>query len=129
MLTDLLTTDLDNYGCSWTRPPPPSAPVSRSVGQLRTDLDSWNLATDQMIGRCGEELAPCPPRARKEGQPRRFTVSHGATGSVLDLWRRRSAGRVHLLCKQVFGTDSSGDSNANEHKPLSTSRLRPGWLC
>lgn len=32
------------------------------------------------------------------------------------------------LQKQVFETDSSGDSNANEHRLVSTSRLRPGWL-
>jgi hypothetical protein len=43
---------------------------------------------------------PCPPHARKGGHPRRFTVIHGATGSVLDLCSRRSCGRGHLLCKQ-----------------------------
>jgi hypothetical protein len=42
----------------------------------------------------------CPPRARKQGHARRFTVSHGATSNPLDLCSRRSSGRVHLLCKQ-----------------------------
>ena len=53
-----------------------------------------------VIRRCCEERGPCPPRARKEGHRRQFTVAHGATGSALDLCSRRSAGRGHLLCKQ-----------------------------
>ena len=44
----------------------------------------------------------CPPRARQQGHSRRFTVSHGANGSALELCCRRSAGRGHLLCKQVI---------------------------
>jgi len=55
-----------------------------------------------VIRRCCEERGPCPPRARKEGHPWRFTVAHGATGSALDLCSRRSAGRGRLLCKQVI---------------------------
>jgi hypothetical protein len=58
-----------------------------------------------MIRRCCQERGPCPPRARKDGHTRRFTVIHGATGSALDLCSRRSAGRGHLLCKQVIKTD------------------------
>src|SRR5262249_5953260 len=65
------------------------------------------LATDQMIRPCGQEPSPCPPCARKEGHPRRFTVSHGATGSALELCDRRSAGCGHLLCGQGFEALSS----------------------
>jgi len=42
----------------------------------------------------------CPPRARKKGHARRFTVTHGATGVALDLCGRRSSGGGHFLCKQ-----------------------------
>ena len=47
-------------------------------------------------------VRPCPPRARQHGHPRRFTVSHGATGSTPSLCDRRFAGGGHLLCKQVI---------------------------
>src|SRR5262245_37184309 len=49
LLTVLLTADLDNPGYSWTRQPP-TAPATRPVRQLRTDLDGRNLATDQKAG-------------------------------------------------------------------------------
>ena len=67
LLTDLLTTDMDNAGCSWT-PQPSATPASRPVRQPRTDLDGRDLATDQMLPQsnhvpessgkpgCGEEL-------------------------------------------------------------------------
>jgi hypothetical protein len=48
LLTDLLTADLENPGCNWTRHPS-TASASRPVRQLRTDLDGWNLATDLMF--------------------------------------------------------------------------------
>jgi hypothetical protein len=47
LLTDLLTTDVDNLGCGWTRPPSAS-PCERPVRHPRTDLDGPNLATEQM---------------------------------------------------------------------------------
>ena len=59
LLTDLLTTDVDKLGCTWTRPSS-AATVSRAVEQPRTDLDSHNLATDQML----PEVSACPLRAR-----------------------------------------------------------------
>jgi hypothetical protein len=49
LLTDLLTTDMDNAGCSWT-PQPSATPASRPVRQPRTDLDGRDLATDQKVG-------------------------------------------------------------------------------
>ena len=52
-----------------------------------------------MIRAWTREPRPCPPRARQEGHPRRFTVSHGATGSAPGLCDRRSAGRGHLLMR------------------------------
>src|SRR5262245_15638397 len=56
---------------------------------------------------CG--APPCPPRARTQGHPRRFTVGHGATGIALDLCGRRSCGLGRLLCKQVIiGYASAG---------------------
>ena len=42
------------------------------------------------------------PHARNDGHPRRFTVSHGASGPALDVCSRRSVGRGHFLCKQVL---------------------------
>ena len=49
LLTDLLTTELNNPGFSWTRQPS-MTPASRSARQPWTDLDSRNLATDQKVG-------------------------------------------------------------------------------
>lgn len=49
LLTDLLTTDVDNPGSRWTRPRS-TIPVSMPVRQLQTDLDSPDLATDQKVG-------------------------------------------------------------------------------
>jgi hypothetical protein len=125
LLTDLLTADLDNHGHRRTEPPS-ATPASRPARQLRTGLDGRNLAMDQMIGRCSQESALCPPRARKGGHPRRFTISHGATGSALDLCNRRSTRRVHLLCKQGVRGSS----------PLSSTCFAPvldggevGWCC
>jgi hypothetical protein len=73
---------------------------------------------DLTDGRGSDEAAkepgPCPPRARKEGHPRRFTVIHGATDSAPDLYSRRSAGRVHLLCKQ--GVSWRRGSHAGSHR-------------
>ena len=48
LLTDLLTTAMDDSGCAWARLLSES-PASRLIRQLRTDLDSPNLATDQML--------------------------------------------------------------------------------
>ena len=59
-----------------------------------------------MIMRCVQEAALCPPRARQEGHPRRFTVIHGATPSALDLCSRRSSGRGHFLCKEEVSNSS-----------------------
>jgi hypothetical protein len=47
LLTDFLTTDVDNLGCAWTRPPSKTL-CERDVERLRTDLDGRNLATDLM---------------------------------------------------------------------------------
>ena len=75
--------------------PAPSGQGHSSGGALY--LDRWDLARtpsgrvdgrrdDQEAGMCESAAhGPCPPRARKEGHPRRFTVIHGATGIVLDL--------------------------------------------
>jgi hypothetical protein len=51
-----------------------------------------------------QEPRPWPPRARKEDLSRRFTVSHGATGSALDLYSRRSCGYGHPQMQAVIGT-------------------------
>jgi hypothetical protein len=48
LLTDLLTTAVDNSGYSWTRPSSATR-TSRPVWQLRTNLDGRNLATDQTV--------------------------------------------------------------------------------
>ena len=52
---------------------------------------------DQAIG---HQPGACPPRARQEGHPRRFTVIRGATSSALDLCSRRSSDRGRCLCRQ-----------------------------
>jgi len=49
LLTDLLTTAVDDPEYSWTTHPPATF-VSRLIRQLRTDLDDPNLATDQKVG-------------------------------------------------------------------------------
>jgi hypothetical protein len=73
----------------------------RPSARTTTDvLDDVPTATDQMVKRCIQKPEPCPPRARQESHPRRFTVIHGKSSSALDLCSRRSSGRVHLLCKQ-----------------------------
>src|SRR5215510_8262884 len=54
---DLLTTDLDKPGRSWIRQPSAAA-ASRPVRQVRTGLDSPNLATDQMINDVSPGMTP-----------------------------------------------------------------------
>lgn len=56
LLTDLLTTDLDNSGYGWGRQPPGTL-ANRPARQPRPDLDSRNLATNLMV-------APDPALAR-----------------------------------------------------------------
>ena len=78
------------------RRPQPSPAIRRSPGNAVTVSaiqPPYEVVSSRRTG-------PCPPRARKEGHPRRFTVIHGATSAALDLCDRRSAGRGHLLCKQ-----------------------------
>jgi hypothetical protein len=48
LLTDLLIAAMNNPGCGWIRRH--SATPSRPNGHLWTDLDGWNLATDQKAG-------------------------------------------------------------------------------
>jgi hypothetical protein len=55
LLTDLQTMALDNPGRGWTKPPR-SSPGSRPFRQLQTDLDDWNLATDQKSTALGVAL-------------------------------------------------------------------------
>jgi len=63
-------------GYSWTRQPP-TAPASRPVRQLRTDLDGWNLATDQKAGGSSpsERAQAIGPHPRRGGA---FLVPAGA---------------------------------------------------
>jgi hypothetical protein len=61
---------------------------------------------------------PCPPRARKEVPPRRFTVIHGATGSTPGLCDRRSCGCGHLLCKQGVRGSSPLSSTSTRQNVL-----------
>jgi hypothetical protein len=83
-------------------------------GRPWTILDGLPMPTDLMVRRPSWRLPPCPPRARKEGHLRRFTVSHGATGSALDLCSRRSSGCGHYLCKQgVRGSSLSSSTRQN----------------
>ena len=83
-------------------------------GRPWTILDGLAMPTDLMVRRPSWRLPPCPPRARKEGHLRRFTVSHGATGSALDLCSRRSSGCGHYLCKQgVRGSSLSSSTRQN----------------
>jgi hypothetical protein len=60
LLTDLLTTALDGSGWNWSNSPP-ATPTSRPVGQLRTDLDGPNLATDLKVGGMREEVWVASP--------------------------------------------------------------------
>ena len=50
---------------------------------------------------------------------------HGATGSGRDLPSRRSYGRGHHLCKQVFSAEGSAAVTARQHVPDEASQGRP----
>jgi hypothetical protein len=63
LLTDLLTTDVDDPRCSWTRPPFVTT-VSRFVRQSQTDLDDRSLATDQKVG--GSSPSERAPRTDRQ---------------------------------------------------------------
>jgi hypothetical protein len=56
--------------------------------------------------------------ACNEGQPRRFTVSHGATGNALDLCSNRSVGRGHHLMQ----------AGVKGSSPLAPPGKTPSWL-
>src|SRR5262245_44995688 len=73
---DLLTTDLDKPGRSWIRQPSAAA-ASRPVRQVRTGLDSPNLATDQMINDVSPGMTPTTDTN---------ALGHCRTG--LDTWER-----------------------------------------
>jgi hypothetical protein len=47
---------------------------------LSSSLNAWDIRGTQ---RCSQMPGPCPPHALKEGHPRRFTVTHGATATAL----------------------------------------------
>ena len=64
----------------------------------------------------------CPPRARKKGHARRFTVTRGATGVALDLCGRRSSGGGHFLCKQgvrLLPKTAAKTMDSYRHRPTS----------
>ena len=81
---------------------------TRGRGLILTGPDAHTGIYGPVIKRSSVEPGPCPPRARKEGHPRRFTISHGATGSAPGLCDRRFAGCGHLLCKQVLNCCQDG---------------------
>ena len=58
------------------------APSSSSPSPIRADPICPGTA-GRLGGWCVQDLAPCPPQARKEGHTRRFTVIHGATALLL----------------------------------------------
>ena len=74
-----------------------SPPSAAGHVVLSSNLTAWDIRGTQP---CSQMPGPCPPHARKEGHPRRFTVTHGATATALDLCSHRSSARGHLLCKQ-----------------------------
>ena len=51
----------------------------------------------------------CPPRARKQGQPRQFTVTRGATSTALDLCRRRLSQQANARRHKSQATDTMAD--------------------
>jgi hypothetical protein len=57
------------------------APSSSSPSPIRADPGPGTAG--RLGGWCVQDLAPCPPHARKEGHTRRFTVIHGATALLL----------------------------------------------
>ena len=69
LLTDLLTTDVDDHGYRWTRPPS-TIHASRLSQQVRTDLDGRNLATDQKAGAAARRAISGPLTPVRSGQPR-----------------------------------------------------------
>jgi hypothetical protein len=89
---------------------------SAAAAILKSCSDNGELCPAPLTSR--PRSRPCPPRARKRGHVRRFTVSHGATGNAVDRRSRRPSGRGHYLASK--GSARQKYSAGVQQRPLTT---------